>query len=84
MEKIGPAARDLMLRVHQECIDETFITKITFSRQIWQTTKILGYTVTDCFLTINYNIKTSKRSRQVINECDILRKVKDVPTITLY
>ena len=35
------ATRDLRLRVHRECIHEIFITKITFSRQIWQTTKIL-------------------------------------------
>ena len=33
--------RDLKLRIRRECIHEIFITKITFSRQIWQTTKIL-------------------------------------------
>ena len=29
----------------QQLIHENFITKITFSREIWQTMKILGYTV---------------------------------------
>ena len=40
-EKSGLAMRDLKLHVRQECIHEIFITKITFSRQIWQTRKIL-------------------------------------------
>ena len=43
-EKSGLATRDLKLCVRRECIvHEIFITKITFSKQIWQTTKILVF-----------------------------------------